>query len=201
MDDTAIRKADTELEKLRTRLDASEREIAQDAARITRLLEEDCPAYLRRELKARFVAAPEFAERMSAETLARLKREIDEQGRQAGTEIAAALRDHGLWLIDVADSEGALELRDIPEVWRRLARIESVLEGFLGRYGFPTDGSGGHRVEYRPPTWFVSGVLLKTLLETYRAHVGERSRLKKEIETLETERRRSALELKWEAAR
>jgi len=200
IDNPAPGKIDEKLTSLRGEIETREREIHEDAQRIVRLLEEDFPAYLRREVKARFLAAPAFAEGTSSEAIARLKRDIETEGRQVSAEIAGSLRDAALWLVDTGEGEQVRELSDIPGVWQRIARIVVTLEGLLTKYDFPHADAGGHRAEYRPPTWFVQGGLLKTLLENYRAHVAERSRLRRAVEALELERRRAALDLKWESA-
>ena len=201
-DEAVIQKIDEELTRLRAQIDATERPVRDDTAQIVRLLEEDFPAYLRREIKARFVSAPEFADAMAPETLGSLKREIEDVGKKAAAEIAGALQDPALWLVDTDPPDGRpFDLADLPEVWQRVTRIDDVLERLLTKYRFPSDGTGGFRADYKPPTWFVSGALLKTLLETYRTHLSERSRLRRAVEDLETERRTKRLDLKWEAAR
>jgi hypothetical protein len=192
---------DGKLAHLQAEIHARERDIHDDAERIVRLLEEDFPAYLRREVKARFLAAPDLGDAMASDTITRLKRDIETEGREAALDIARSLRDSTLWLVDVGEGENMpSELRDMPEVWQRVARIDAVLEGLLRKYGFPVGGTGGQPTEYRPPTWFGAGALLKTLLETYRAHAADRSRLLRALEMLERDRRRAALDLKWEAA-
>lgn len=193
----ARQKIDEELRRLRADIVTREQQIGNDAARIARLIQDDCPAYLLREAKARFLAVPAFAETMATETLARLKGELHEEGRRVGASIAAELTDPARWLLDIEEGTAALELQDFPEVWGRMARMAATLEAVLGRYGFPSD-TGGHRVEYRPPTWFVGDTLLKTLLEGLRARLLERSRLRRAVQALESEARQKALELKWE---
>lgn len=200
-DETAIQKIEEELTRLRAQIDATEAQVRDDAAQIVRLLEADFPAYLRREIKARFVSAPEFADAMAPETLGSLKREIEDVGKKAAAEIAGALQDPALWLVDADPPDGRpLDLADLPGVWQRTTRIDGVLERLLTKYRFPSDGTDGFRAEYKPPTWFVSGALLKTLLEAYGTHLSERSRLRRAVDNLEAERRTKRLDLKWEAA-
>jgi hypothetical protein len=200
-DEATIQKIDEELKRLRVQIDAAERQVGDDAARIVRLLEEDFPAYLRREIKARFVNAPGFADDMAPETLGSLKREIEDEGKKAAVEIARALGDPALWIVDIAPPHGRpLDLPDLPDVWQRVTRIDGVLEQLLTKYHFPSDGSGGFRVDYKAPTWFVSGSLLKTLLEAYREHLKERFGLREAVDKLEVERRTKRLDLKWDAA-
>jgi hypothetical protein len=197
-----IARIDSELAQLRADLEAKERQIEEDAARIVRFLEEDFPGYLGREVKARFIGAPEFADAMRADTVAALRRELEEEGRRVGAEIAGALKDRTLWLVDVEEgAERALELKDLPAVWERVRAIDAALDRVLSRYQFPVEGARGGSVEYRPPSWFVSGTLLKTLLETLGSHAAERTRLRRSVERLETERWTRVLDLKWETAR
>jgi hypothetical protein len=200
-DEATTQKIDDELTRLRAQIDAAERRLRDDAARIIRLVEEDFPAYLGREIKARFVSAPEFAEDMAPETLGSLKREIEDEGKKAAVEIAGALQDPALWIVDIDPPDGRpFDLVDLPEVWQRATRIDGVLERLLTKYRFPSDGPGGFRVDYKAPTWFVSGTLLKTLLETYRAHLKERFGLRRAVDKLEVERRTKRLTLKWDGA-
>jgi len=114
-----------------------------------------------------------------------------------GATIASELTDPTRWLLEIEEGPGALELRDFPEVWGRLAQLAATLEAVLGRYGFPSD-SGGPRAEYHPPTWFVGDTLLKTLLEGLHTRLLDRSRLRRAVRALESEGRQRALELKWE---
>jgi hypothetical protein len=191
----AREKIDDELRRIRADLVVRERQIGNDAARIARLLEEDFPAYLLREAKARFLAAPAFAEAMTPEALARLKRELNDEGRRVGASINGELADATRWLLDIEEATAPLELRDFPEVWGRMVQWAATLDAVLGRYGFPADTA-----EYRPPTWFVGGALLKTLLEGLHARLLDRSRLRRAVQALESERHRKVLELKWEAS-
>jgi len=195
-DETAIDKVDEELRRHRDRIEAAERQIREDAARIVGVLQDDLPAYLQREIKARFVSAPDFADAMPAETLDALKRDADDEGTKAAADIAAALRDPALWLTDVELPDGPFELTHLPRVWQQATRIETVLEGLLAKYHFP---AAGPRAQYKPPTWFVSGTLLKTLMEAYRTHARERARLRQAVDELEAKRRTMQLGLKWDA--
>jgi hypothetical protein len=200
-DEQVIKKIDEEVGQRRAQIEAAERQIGVDAAQIAQLLEADFPAYLQREIKARFVSAPEFADAMAPETLGLLKREIEEEGKKAGAEIAGALKDPALWLVDIDPTDGRpLDLPDLAGVWQRTTRIDGVLARLLTKYGFPSE-SGSFRLDYKPPTWFVSGALLKTLMDTYRTHLGERSRLRRAVDELEAKRRAKRLDLKWESAR
>ena len=194
----ARQKIDEEVQRLNAEIAASEQQIGADTARITRLLQADCPAYLLREAKARFLAAPAFAETLAPEILARLKQELHEQGQRVGASIASELSDPTRWLLDIEEGPGSLELRDFPEIWGRLAPLAATLDTVLGRYGFPS-GGGAPRAEYHPPTWFVGDTLLKTLLEGLHTRLLDRSRLRRAVRALESEGRRKALELKWEA--
>src|SRR5215469_6993202 len=174
-------KIDEELRQLRAEIALREQQIAQDAARIAQLLEDDVPAYLMREAKRRFIAAPAFAEAMGPELLARLKQELNDEGRRVGTSIARDLAEPTRWLLDIDDATSVLELRDFPEVWGRMTQVATALNAVLGRFAFPSDG-GSHDVEYRPPTWFVGGALLKTLLEGLHVHLLERARLRRTVQ-------------------
>jgi hypothetical protein len=199
-DEAAVEKIDEELRRHRDQITAVERQIRDDAARIVGVLEEDFPAYLQREIKARFMSAPEFSDAMAPETLAALKRDVDEEGAKAAAEISAVLRDPGLWLADVELPDGPFELSQLPDVWQQAVRIDGVLERLLSKYRFPSTGSAGVRPQYKAPTWFISGALLKTLLEAYRTHVRERARLRRVVDQLEGQRRTMKLGLKWDAA-
>ena len=199
-DQAAIEKIDEELRRHRDQIDAVERQIRDDAAGIVGVLADDFPMYLQREIKARFVSAPEFADAMAPETLAALKRDVEEEGAKAAAEISAVLRDPGLWLADVELPEGPFDLTHLPDVWQQAVRIDGVLESLLSKYRFPSTGSAGARPQYKAPTWFVSGALLKTLTEAYRTHARERTRLRRAVDELEAQRRTMRLGLKWEAS-
>src|SRR5262249_37468488 len=121
-DQAAIERIDEELRRHRDQIDAVEHQIRDDAARIVGMLEDDLPAYLQREIKARFVSAPEFADAMAPETLAALKRDVDEEGAKAAAAISAVLRDPGLWLADVELPDGPFELTHLPDVWQQAMR-------------------------------------------------------------------------------
>jgi hypothetical protein len=194
--EAAIEKVDEELRRHRAQIDAAERQIREDADRIVGVLQEDFPVYLQREIKARFVSAPDFADAMPAETLAALKRDVDDEGTKAAADIAGALRDPALWLADVELPDGPFELTHLAGVWQQATRIDVVLEGLLTKYRFP---SAGARAQYKAPTWFVSGTLLKTLMEAYRTHARERARLRRTVDELEAKRRTMQLGLKWDA--
>jgi hypothetical protein len=195
-DQAAIEKVDEELRRHRDGIEAAERQIREDTDRIVALLQEDFPVYLQREIKARFVSAPEFADAMPAETLAALKRDVDEEGTRAAAEISASLRDPALWLADVELPDGPFDLTHLPDVWQQATRIDGGLEGLLAKYRFPAAAS---RAQYKPPTWFVGGALLKTLVEAYRTHARERARLRRDVDELEAKRRTMQLGLKWDA--
>ena len=126
-----IARIDSELAQLRADLEAKERQIEEDAARIVRFLEEDFPGYLGREVKARFIGAPEFADAMRADTVTALRRELEEEGRRVGAEIAAIAADEGFWMLDApvrrvgtpavpAPYAPALEHTWLPD-WRSIA--------------------------------------------------------------------------------
>jgi hypothetical protein len=190
---------DEQLQRHRDQIHAAERQIGDVAARIVSLLEEDFPAYLARETKVRFVNAPGFADAIPATTLAALKRDIEDEGKRAAADIGGALREPALWMTEIEPPDGAFELAHVPEVWRLVTRIDSVLEGLLAKYRFPSAGAAASRPQYTPPTWFVSGTLLKTLMETYRTHLRERARLRQAVDRLRTQQRAAQLESKWDA--
>jgi hypothetical protein len=201
-DEATIQTIDDELKRLQSQIEAKEAQIGEDATKIIGLLAADLPAYLKREVKARFLSAPQFAERMPSETLAALKREIEDEGKKTSADLVAALRNPGLWLLDIDPSDATpLELPHVTEVWQHTTRIDRSLERLLAKYGFPSEEAGRYRCEYQPPTWFISGALLKTLLEAYQAHLIERAKLCRSVARLEAERRTRQLDLKWEAAR
>jgi|SRR5262245_18758538 len=190
-------KLDEVLVQLRADIATCEQQIGHDVARIAQLLEDDVPAYLVREAKRRFLAAPAFAEAMAPEVLARLKQELHDEGQRLGASIAQDLADPARWLLEIDEATSALELRDFPQVWGRMAQVATALDTVLGRYAFPSDNNKPG-VEYQPPTWFVGGALLKTLLESLHARLLERTRLQRAVHARESERRQKALELKWE---
>lgn len=171
---------------------------AEDARRI---LAEDLPAFVVREVKKAFLASPAFADSLSDEVVAAIKAEGVRAGREGAEAAMAALAGQDPWLAGVeqlADNEAAATFEDNPAVWAAVESISAVVVNILERHGFPPP-DGGFDVTYRQPAFFVGGRHMKSVAEHYWRALREMRELQLRREQLSASARAEELGRRWDS--
>lgn len=179
---------------------ALEEKLRQDVRAMLDVLNADIPGFFVREAKRRFLATPEFAERLSQEQLARLKREVQSAGELIAGDVVRALTDPKVWAWDPATPlpENPKGLEPHPRVSEVLSRIGLGLAHVLGQLGFPDAESA--KDSYKLPSYFVGGHLMKARVESYWRNLQEHVELSRLIDESQNRDRREKLMRKWDEA-
>lgn len=106
--------------------------------RIAALLATDAQAFFHREVKDRFIAAPEFADALEDAAVARLKRETAATAEAAAAALREALGD-GTWSTVEAPADLDAPITAHPPVAAALGQLEAHLARFLEGHGIPGD--------------------------------------------------------------
>src|SRR5579872_4070998 len=77
-----------------------EERLRQDVRAMLDVLKADIPSFFSREAKKRFVAAADFAERLSPDQLAKMKRDVQSVGSVTASDVVRSLEDPKVWAWD-----------------------------------------------------------------------------------------------------
>ena len=172
---------------------------AADDAR--KILAEDLPEFLAREVKRAFLASPSFADSCSDEIVAAIKADVRAAGAAAAQSVLADLGSDEPWLAGVehlGDAAEPTSFEDNPTVWSVVTSVQSVTTELLQGHGFPPP-PGGFDVRYRQPAFFVGGRHMKSVAEHYWKALSEVSELRRRRDQLSAAARSDELARRWDA--
>lgn len=172
---------------------------AADDAR--KILAEDLPEFLAREVKRAFLASPSFADSCSDEIVAAIKADVRAAGAAAAQSVLADLGSDEPWLAGVehlGDAAEPTSFEDNPTVWSVVTSVQSVTTKLLQGHGFPPP-PGGFDVRYRQPAFFVGGRHMKSVAEHYWKALSEVSELRRRRDQLSAAARSDELARRWDA--
>ena len=188
-------KADDELKDIRAREAKARQEVLKLAQEVRSVLAEDLVQYPLREVRRRFVSAPDFAETLSDEQVAELKAELQAKAVEMRDRVIAALEDDQLWMEVIGPTGPGKSFAENERLWAPTRQAAALVASVLERYGFPP-GEGAP--EYRMPTWFINGKYLPGLAEKYWAKIAEIRELREQAAELEKGRVRESLGKRWD---
>lgn len=187
-------------ESVETQIAAIHDRIRRNADDIRALLRDDLPAFVAREVKARFVEDADLSSRMSEAQIKALKESTTRLGAELATQVDASLEPLDPWLAGIAVEDGGKHLEENPDLWARIARpAAEAVEEVLDASGFPRPASG-HGVAYKEPARFIAGRYLPTLAERYWKAIAELRRINEQSEAQHKARSRSELARRWDDA-
>lgn len=177
-----------------------EEKLRHDVREMLEVLKVDIPGFFVREAKRRFLGAPEFAEKLSEDQVAGLKRRIQESGDLTAADVVRALEDPLVWSWDpnAPLPESPRSLDPHPRVGAVLSRAGLGLSQALAQLGFPDAESA--KDAYKLPSYFVAGRFMKSLVESYWRNLQEQVELTKLIDESTGRERREKLTRKWDDA-
>lgn len=187
---------------LEDRLRVIEEKIRRDAREIVEVLKVDLPAFVKRFVRDRFLAAGDFADRADAAQLKALKADVEETAQRAGREIVPGLEDWSLWLEGPKAAPSAAERRDLaanPEIQARVQKVGEYLQALLVRHRFPTVKDEDFRDAYNLPSWFISGRLVLSLVESYWRNLEEYLALRTAVAAMRERDQRAKRAERWDS--
>jgi hypothetical protein len=148
-------------------LDAS---LERTAAEILEVLSTDVPAFVQRTVRGAFVEF-EGADDLADDALQAMKAETLETSASLRAELREALQPVAAWdwTGEQAPPSDAPDLTPHPGVSAVLGRVGSQVSDLLRRHGL-----ADQEVTYHLPSYFVSGRLMKSLVESYWRILSER---------------------------
>jgi len=174
--------------------------LRQDIRAMLDVLKADIPSFFAREAKKRFVAAADFAEKLSPDQLAKFKRDITSVGNVTAADVVRSLEDPKVWAWEpntpLPENPQGLEVH--PRVGPVISRIGLGLAQVLSQLGFPDAESA--KEAYKLPTFFVAGHLMKSRVESYWRNLQELVELTRLIDESTGRERREKLLRKWDEA-
>jgi hypothetical protein len=175
-----------------------EEKLRHDVREMLEVLKADIPVFFAREAKKRFVAAPELAERLSKEQLAKVKKDLQAAAEKTAAEVVRALEDPRTWAWDAGKPlpEDPKSLDPHPRVSAVIARAGAGLAATLAQLGFPDAESA--KEGYKLPSYFIAGRFMKQLVESYWRNLSEVVELGRLIDESSTRERRERLSKKWD---
>ncbi len=177
-----------------------EERLKRDVRSMIDVLKADIPGFFAREAKRRFLAAADFADKLSEDQVGKLKQRVQEAGAVTAADVARALDDPKTWAWDATTPlpEASKSLDAHPRVAPVLSRIGLGLSQTLAQLGFPDAESA--KDAYKLPSYFVAGYLMTRLVENYWRDLQEQVELTRLIEESAGRERRDKLNKKWDDA-
>lgn len=183
------------LEEQESAILANIRSLMNEAIAVIR---EDLTKFPEREVRRHFAAFVEFAETLPDQKIKEIKREIAENVAAVVQEAIDRLSDETLWFAGVEfDGEGKSLMENV-KLWESVKPVAKFTEGILRKYKFPLLNPG-IGVEYKAPTWFISGKFLPAIAEKYWKAIGELKELRKRITEHSVESKKKELLKKWDS--
>ncbi|MGH7296107.1 MAG: hypothetical protein ACRELB_14285, partial [Polyangiaceae bacterium] len=177
--------------------------IRRDAREIVDVLRVDLPAFIKRYVKDRFLAAGAFADAIGDTQVKALKADVDETALKASAEIVPTLEDWPLWLAVPKPFPAAGERRDLsghPDIQARIQKVGDHLRALLERHRFPEVRGEELNEAYRLPTWFIGGRLIVSLVESYWRNLEEFASVQSALTALNERDRRAKRSERWDGA-
>jgi hypothetical protein len=177
-----------------------EERLKKDVRSMIDVLKVDIPGFFAREAKRRFLAAADFADKLSQEQVGKLKLRVQEAGEVTASDVVRALEDPRTWTWDASHPlpESSKSLDAHPRVAPVLSRIGLGLSQTLAQLGFPDAESA--KDAYKLPSYFVAGFLMTRLVENYWRDLQEQVELTRLIDESAGRERRDKLTKKWDEA-
>lgn len=141
--------------------------VVECGQRIAQLLAADTKHFVRKDVRGRFIDAPEFAKGLDDAALAAFKAETHTLAETLSADVGRALSEPSVWR-HLARHGVEDEVRVIPAVGEVLESFADRLDRFLAESGMPVD----EPVEYRLPVRFIGGSDLKSLTRALWKAVG-----------------------------
>ena len=164
-----------------------------------KILGDDLPRFVEREVKRHFVAAPEFADSLSDAQVTALKEAIASDSGAAAERIMSELEDDAPWIAGVdTEKETPRSFADNASLWAVVDQISKVALTLLTAHAFPVP-EGGFDVHYRQPTWFIAGKHIGTVSEHYWRGIRELQGLRARRQELASGRKAEDLKRRWES--
>lgn len=186
------------IEEDRATLAQLEDRLRRDVSDMLAVLEVDLPAFVRRTARRAFTESAQ-ADQMSPAEVRALKVEAEALATRAGKELLESLRDPRAWAWpgpEAPPASGA-DLEAHPGVAPALQGVADQVHALLQRHGVATPAGA---CRYRPPTWFVAGRFMKSLIEgwwrTLALHWEVQERVQQAARGDERQRR----EARWDGA-
>lgn len=187
---------------LEERLRVVEEKIRRDAREIVEVLRIDLPAFVKRQVRERFIAAGEFADSLGEAKVKALKADVEATAEKVAREVLPALEEWSLWLEGARAAPPVAERRDLagnPEIHARIQRVGAYVRDLLERHEFPGVKAEDFREPYRLPTWFIGGRLLVSLVENYWRNVEEYLAIRDALKALHERGLRAKRAERWDA--
>ena len=184
------------LDELETRLRGNLESIVADLLAVLRV---DIATFAEREVRNRFVADEDFAEAMSDENLAALKKRVKDVGVRAAAETCDDLSgDMEFWFgPDVPIGEGkTFDTHTV--LMEKLQSIASATVELLEDFSFPKE-AGGYKVRYSPPAYFVDGRYAPGLAEGFWKNLSQLDEVRQARKTMDAGQRRALQRRRWDS--
>lgn len=172
--------------------------ILRDTQELTEILKFDLPKFLERQTKAIFLDEYEFSDKLSAAQVKAIKEDVASTGKIAIDEIIPPLNEDAIWLD--AKPKKTATLADNQAVWSQVQKICDYLGEIVSRHEFPRVDLDALKDSYRLPTWFVSGRLCKSIVESYWRNLEDYQTLEEAIHARGANERKKNLMKKWDEA-
>ncbi len=172
--------------------------ILRDTQELTEILQVDLPKFLERQTKAMFLDEYEFSDKLSTEQVKAIKDDVAATGKIALDEIIPRLQEDVIWLD--AKPKKTSTLADNEAVWGLIQKICDYQGEIMSRHDFPRLDLEQLKGSYRLPTWFVSGRLCKSIVESYWRNLEDYQTLQEAIHARGANERKKNLMKKWDEA-
>lgn len=182
------------------RLEVVRAKISHDAGEIVAVLGVDFRQFFEREAKRRYVASDDLT--LSPDQLRALKQGAVAMGQRAVAEEIPDLEQWEQWVDAVADvpsGDGRRLLDGNSHVAACLSRVGLLLQELLSEHGFDL-GDEDFAAAYSLPTWFISGRLLVSLVESYWRNVAEYRELSGALTSLQSQTTQQQRSEAWDQA-
>lgn len=185
-----------EIQELLQEIENIKIKIAKLSKDALHILNEDIRKFVEREIKKQFLRFPKFAESLDKEQIKALKNEIKQRTPPVVEKIIESMKNRDVWLKGLEYESGEKNLAENTALWTLIGPIEQVTMEILLKYKFP--GLEDIVIEYKQPTWFISGKFLPTIAEKYWKALKEIKEIQTKIEELKNEDVKENLSKKWD---
>ncbi|MHC4831657.1 MAG: hypothetical protein ACYTFT_15090 [Planctomycetota bacterium] len=158
---------------LEDRIRLTEEKVRRDAGDIVDVLKVDLPAFIERQTRERYTAAPPSFQ-LDRDALTQVKADVRAAGEEAIAAILPALEGDEPWFGVEGAAPTADRRRDLTAnaaVNEQIQRVGGFLKQVLVKHGFPGADAESFDDVYKLPTWFIAGHLLVSCVESYWRNV------------------------------
>jgi len=188
---------DDQIQEMQDHIAFLKEKIQQISEDVIKVLGEDLPKFVEREIKKQFLEGGEFAMEMDGEMVKKLKGEIQKRGNDAAAAVIETLKPLELWLMGRDFFEDAKGLEANPQLWEKVNKISETVQQLLTEYSFPETDSRPD-IAYKPPTWFIAGLYLPSLSEAYWKRIKELVEMENKVSAITRENARQTLGKRWD---